>query len=121
YHLWEAHARGVRAHAAFLALRNDLVTIRRYYRGLRKAEMLAGRHLTGFLHLGVAGRPGWALRAAREARAMLAQSPRRRVPDEVLQRIYPAFDGLTLLTLFSETNRRRVSWLLGRAGVDQVC
>ena len=121
YHLWDARTTGVGRRAAYLPLRNDLVTIKRYYRGWRRREMLLGRFLTGFFHLAAAGHPGDVRKAVREAEAMLASRPERRVRPEVLARVYPGFDGLTLATLFSETNRRRVGWFLGQVPIDQTC
>lgn len=121
YHLWDARGAKVKARAAYLPLRNDLVTIRRYYRGWRKTEMLLGRYLTGLLHLAAAGQPGAVLQAAREADAMLAVRPAKQIPPEILNRVYPCFDGLTLRTFWSETNRRRVGWFLGFTPIDQTC
>ncbi len=121
YHLWDARGAKVKVRAAYLPLRNDLVTIRRYYRGWRKAEMLAGRYLTGLIHLTAAGQPGALLRAVREADAMLLERPPRHIPDHILERVYPCFDGLTLTTFWSETNRRRVGWFLGFTPIDQTC
>ena len=121
YHLWDGRKQGVGRRAAYLPLRNDLVTIRRYYRGWRQREMLLGRFLTGFFHLAAAGHPGDFSKAVKEADAMLATVPERRVRPEVLARVYPGFDGLTLTTLLSETNRRRVGWFLGRVPIDQTC
>ena len=121
YHLWDARNKGVGRRAAYLPLRNDLVTIRRYYRGWRRREMLLGRLLTGFFHLAAAGHPGDVRKAVREADAMLASRPERFVRPEVLARVYGGFDGLTLATLLSETNRRRVGWFLGRVPIDQTC
>ncbi len=121
YHRWDARGAKVKARAAYLPLRNDLVTIRRYYRGWRKTEMLVGRYLTGVLHLATAGQPGAVFRAAREADAMLAERPAKEIPADILDRVYPCFDGLTLTTLLSETNRRRVGWFLGFTPIDQTC
>jgi GT2 family glycosyltransferase len=121
YHLWEARAK-VGLRSAYLGLRNDIVTIKRYFRGWRRVEMLAGRYLTGLLHLLAAGRPLLVLKARREARELLENSCHRpvEVPQELLDRIYPSFDGLTLMTFWGETNRRRVAWFLGRLPIDQI-
>lgn len=121
YHLWDARGPKVKARAAYLPLRNDLVTIRRYYRGWRKVEMLLGRYLTGFIHLAAAGQPGAVLQATKEAEAMLAEHPPKHAHPEVLERVYPCFDGLTLTTFWSETNRRRIGWFLGFTPIDQTC
>ncbi len=121
YHLWDARGARVKVSAAYLPLRNDLVTIRRYYRGWRRTEMLLGRYLTGLIHLAAAGQPGEVRRAIKEANTMLSEQPPRYVPAEVLERVYPCFDGLTLTTFFSETNRRRVGWFLGFTPIDQTC
>ncbi len=121
YHLWDARGPKVKVRAAYLPLRNDLVTIRRYYRGWRKAEMLLGRYLTGLIHLAAAGQPGAVLKASREASAMLAERPPKHTQPEVLERVYPCFDGLTLMTFWSETNRRRIGWFLGFTPIDQTC
>lgn len=120
YHLYEARSRQIRPAAAYLPFRNDLVTMKRYYRGWRRVEMVAGRYLTGLVHLAVAGRPGDWWRAVREADEMLAKLPPRRLPRWVLERVYPCFDGLTLATLASETNRRRVAWIAGLLPADQA-
>ncbi|MEX2535991.1 MAG: glycosyltransferase [Trueperaceae bacterium] len=122
FHIWEARGRQVGARSAYLGLRNDIVTIKRYFQGWRRAEMLMGRYITGFLHLLAAGRPGLMVRAGREAREMLSSLPEdgESVPKEVLDRVYPSFDGLTLMTIFGETNRRRLAWFLGRLPIDQV-
>lgn len=121
YHLWNARGAKVKARAAYLPLRNDLVTIRRYYRGWRKAEMLAGRCLTGLIHLAAAGQPGAVFRAIKEADVMLLEHPPKHIPRDILERVYPCFDGLTLTTFWSETNRRRVGWFLGFTPIDQTC
>lgn len=121
FHLWNAR-RKVEERAAYLALRNDLVTIRRYFSGWRRTEMLVGRYIAGVVHLSAAGTPLAVLEARREAWEMLNgryQEPEE-VPAEVLARVYPSFDGLTLMTLFGETNRRRVAWFLGRLPIDQI-
>lgn len=121
FHLWNAR-RKVDERAAYLALRNDLVTIRRYFTGWRRTEMLVGRYIAGLVHLSAAGAPRAVLEAHGDAKEMLngRYAKPERVPDEVLERIYPSFDGLTLLTLFGETNRRRVAWFLGRLPIDQI-
>jgi GT2 family glycosyltransferase len=125
YHLWDSRvAKGgskVSARAAYLPFRNDLVTISRYFRGWRRIEMLLGRYFTGFIHLAAAGEPLAVMRAHQEAKLMLAERPRRQVKPEVLERVYPCFEGLTLLTFFSETNRRRLAWFLGFLPIDQTC
>lgn len=125
YHLWDSRAakggKKVNANAAYLPFRNDLVTIGRYFRGWRRIEMLVGRYVTGFVHLAAAGEPLALVRAHHEAQSMLAEHPTRQVNQEVLERVYPCFEGLTLLTFFSETNRRRVAWFLGFLPIDQTC
>lgn len=121
YHIWEARAE-VGTRAAYLGLRNDIVTIERYFTGWRRLEMLAGRYLAGFFHLLAARRPLLLLAAHREARGMLREHYHQRalVPEEILERVYPSFDGLTLMTFFGETNRRRVAWFLGLLPIDQT-
>lgn len=121
YHLWDARGSKVKPHAAYLPLRNDLVTIKRYYRGLRRSEMVIGRYITGFLHLAAAGSAGQFFTALKESNAMLARLPERHVQDDILDRVYAGFDGLTLRTFFSETNQRRVGWFLGQTPIDQTC
>lgn len=121
FHIWDSRGPKVKERAAFLPLRNDFVTIDRYFRGWRRAEMLAGRYLTGFFHLAAAGSPFAVVRARREARALLATLGTRDVSPDILARVYPCFDGLTLMTFFSETNRRRVAWFFGRLPIDQTC
>ena len=137
YHLWDSRAaqgskqggkeggkqggKKVSTNAAYLPFRNDIVTISRYYRGWRRMEMLLGRYFTGFIHLAAAGDPLAVVRAHQEAKAMLAERPARQVKPEVLERVYPCFEGLTLLTFFSETNRRRLAWFLGLLPIDQTC
>ncbi len=122
YHLWDSRGgKKVSANAAYLPFRNDLVTIKRYFQGWQQLEMLLGRYFTGFIHLAAAGEPLAVVRAQREATAMLAQRPPRQVQPEVLERVYPCFEGLTLLTFFSETNRRRLAWFLGLLPIDQTC
>ncbi len=125
YHMWDSRAaqggKKVSTNAAYLPFRNDIVTISRYYQGWRRTEMLLGRYFTGFIHLAAAGEPLAVVRAHREAKAMLAERPARQVKPEVLERVYPCFEGLTLLTFFSETNRRRLAWFLGFLPIDQTC
>jgi len=122
YHVWDSRSgKKVSANAAYLPFRNDIVTIKRYFQGWRRLEMLLGRYFTGFIHLAAAGEPLAVLRAHQEATSMLAERPVRQVKPEVLERVYPCFEGLTLLTFFSETNRRRVAWFLGFLPIDQTC
>lgn len=122
YHEWDSRShKKVSAKAAYLPFRNDIVTISRYYHGWRRIEMLMGRYVTGFIHLAAAGEPLAIVRAHQEAKSMLAERPRRQVKPEVLERVYPCFEGLTLLTFFSETNRRRLAWFLGFLPIDQTC
>ncbi|MEM6430688.1 MAG: glycosyltransferase family 2 protein [Deinococcota bacterium] len=126
YHIWNDRGdiKGratVKARAAYLPFRNDLVTIHRYFRGWRRVEMLMGRYFTGFIHLSAAGEPWAVLTAHREANAMLLSRPKRHVDPHILSRVYPCFEGLTLMTFFSETNRRRLAWFLGRLPIDQIC
>lgn len=120
YHLWDGRKAGVGASSAYLAFRNDLVTIRRYYRGWRRSEMLIGRYLTGLVHLLGAGRAGDWSRALREADALLRRLPPASAPDAVLMRVYPCFEGMTLSTLFSRTNGRRLGWFVGLLPIDQT-
>lgn len=120
YHLWDARKHGVGANAAYLALRNDLVTIRRYYTGWRRSEMIVGRYLTGLVHLLGAGRPRDWPRALREADALLATLPPATASEAVLSRVYPCFEGMTLTTLLSRVNARRLGWFLGLLPIDQT-
>src|SRR5690606_23626325 len=120
YHLWEARGRQIGKRSAYLPFRNDLVTIRRYYRGWRRFDLMAGRYLTGLLHLLAAGAAGEFPRALREARELLAELPVREVSDEELGRVLPCFDGLALSAFLGETNRRRAAWFLGRLPIDQA-
>ncbi len=119
YHLYEARA-SIRPHQAYLPLRNDLVTIERYFRGWERLEMLAGRYLAGFFHLAAAGRPQDVFRVGRDARALAERLGRRDVSGATRARVYPAFAGTTLRTFFSEANRRRVAYALGKLPIDQV-
>lgn len=120
YHEWVGRSRRIPPQSAFLSLRNDIVTFRRYYRGWRRREMIAGRYLTGLLHALSAGSPGAFARAARAARAMLAELPERAVPEPILERVYPCFRGATLTTLASGANLGRAAWLLGLLPVEEI-
>lgn len=150
FHLWEANGRKAGERQAYLSLRNDLVTINRYFSGWRRLEMLAGRYISGFFHLLTAGSPRKLLVARNDALEMLTSGASgddapdddahregareegvrergvREAPGlsaelspEVQERVYKSFDGLTVLTLLGETNRRRLAWYLGRLPVDQ--
>lgn len=136
FHIWEAKGRKSEARQAYLSLRNDLVTINKYFLGWRRREMLVGRYLAGFMHLLSAGKPHQVLGARRSALQMLKRDvtenattgSRSRdradrgevlLPRKVRERVYSSFDGLTLLTFFGESNRRRLAWLLGFLPVDQ--
>lgn len=120
YHLFEARRAGVRPHQAILPFGNDLVTIRRYYRGLQRVEMLIGRYLTGFIHLLAAGTPWSIVRVHRDAWRRFNEAGERDVPASVRQQVYPCFEGATLRTLVSEATRRRIAYGLGRLPFDQV-
>lgn len=120
YHVWAGRGRRMTTSSAFLPFRNDIVTIKRYFQGWRRFEMLVGRYLTGFIHLSLAGRPGQWRRALREAEAMLAGLPRDCVPTEVLRRVYPCFVGSTLTTIVSGINLRRAAWIVGLLPIDQT-
>lgn len=119
YHLYQARA-SIKPHQAYLPFRNDLVTIVRYFRGLERLEMLAGRYLAGFFHLAAAGRPQDIFRVGQDARALILRLGPRATSAATRARVYPAFAGTTLRTLFSEANRRRVAYALGRLPIDQV-
>ncbi len=122
YHHWVGRSRDLKPETAYYPLRNDLVTIRRCYHGWRRSEMIIGRYLVGLIHLSAAGRPQDFPRAVREAKAMLrTREPYTNLSDETLEHMYPCFDGVTLETLFSETNLRRVAWYLGLIPIDQTC
>lgn len=121
YHLWVGRPRTIRPDTAFYPLRNDLVTFRRYYRGWQRSEMMIGRLLVGLVHLSAAGRPQDFPRAVREANRMFAERGVSAVSQETRRLAYPCFDGVTLKTLFSETNLRRVAWKLGFISIDQTC
>ncbi len=120
-HHWDARGNRVSPRAAYYPLRNDLVTIKRYYRGWRRWEMLMGRYIAGIFHLIAAGRPQDVFKASRSARKLLEQEGLSQVSENILKHIYPAFEGLTLTTFFSETNARRVGWFLGFVPIDQIC
>ncbi len=121
-HHWAARSGSrVSPRAAYYPLRNDLITIQRYYRGWRQREMLVGRYVAGFLHLAAAGRPQDVFKASKAASKLLEQEGSRQVSEDILERIYPAFEGLTLTTLFSKTNLRRVGWFFGLVPIDQTC
>ena len=119
YHLYQARA-GIKPQQAYLPFRNDLVTMLRYFDGLERLEMLAGRYLAGFFHLAAAGRPQDVFRVGRDARALAARLGPREVSAATRARVYPAFAGTTLRTFFSEANRRRVAYALGKLPIDQV-
>jgi GT2 family glycosyltransferase len=119
YHLWEGRQR-IKLMHAYYPLRNDLVTIQRYYRGLTRWEMLVGRYIAGFVALFIAGCSAELLRARREAKEMLRRLEPRQAPEEVLRRVYRCFDGVTLRTLASKTNLRRLAWALGILPIDQA-
>lgn len=121
YHMWVGRTRNLDPETAFYPLRNDLVTIRRYYRGGQRSEMMIGRYLVGLIHLCVAGRPQDFARAVREADQMFAERGESEVSRETREQAYRCFDGTTLKTFFSETNLRRVAWKLGFISIDQVC
>lgn len=120
FHLFASRSRRIRPLQAILPFRNDLVTIRRYYRGWRRIEMLLGRYLTGFVHLLAAGCPGAIFRVHRESWHLFRELGERPVTDEIRDQVYRCFEGTTLRTLLSETNRRRIAWSLGRLPIDQV-
>lgn len=120
YHVWAGRGRKMSPSTAFLPLRNDIVTIRRYFHGWRRFEMLVGRYLTGFIHLSATGHPEQWFEAVRDAERMLARLPRKRVSPEVLRRVYACFIGTTLTTLVSWINVRRVAWLFGWLPVDRI-
>ncbi len=121
-HHWAARrGNGISQRAAYYPLRNDLITIQRYYRGWRRWEMLIGRYITGFFHLTAAGQPLDLFRASKSASQLLKQEGLRQVSEDILKHIYPAFEGLTLTTFFSEANLRRVGWFLGLVPIDQTC
>lgn len=120
YHVWAGRTRSMSFDSAFLPLRNDIVTIKRYYRGWRRSEMLIGRYLTGLAHLLAAGYPQAFPRALRDAERMLGSLPERAVEPRILQRIYPCFAGATLTSLLSPINARRIAWYLGVLPIDQI-
>jgi GT2 family glycosyltransferase len=120
YHLFEARRNRIKPMQAILPFRNDLVTIRRYYRGWERLEMLIGRYLTGLLHLAAAGALGSLPRVHREAWGLFRDLGERDVSSAIRDQVYRCFDGTTLRTLVSETNRRRVAYALGRLPIDQV-
>lgn len=121
YHQWVGRSRNLKPETAFYPLRNDLVTFRRYYRGWRRSEMMIGRYLVGLIHLIAAGRPQDFIRAIREADKMFAERGQSEVSQRTRDLAYPCFDGVTLTTLFSETNWRRLAWALGFISIDQTC
>lgn len=120
YHVWAGRTRTMSFDSAFLPLRNDIVTIKRYYRGWRRSEMLIGRYVTGFAHLVAAGYPRGFSRALRESERMLTSLPERTVEPRILRRIYPCFAGATLTSLLSPINARRIAWYLGLLPIDQI-
>jgi GT2 family glycosyltransferase len=120
YHLFEARRAKIKPMQAILPFRNDLVTIRRYYRGWERFEMLIGRYLTGLLHLAAAGALGAFPKVHRESWALFLELGERDVSPATRRQVYRCFDGTTLRTLASETNRRRVAYALGRLPIDQV-
>ena len=119
YHLYQARS-SIKPHQAYLPFRNDLVTIARYFAGFERLEMLAGRYLAGFFHLAAAGRPQDIFKVGRDARALARRLGRRDISAATRARIYPAFAGTTLRTFFSQANRRRVAYALGKLPIDQV-
>lgn len=119
YHVFEARKK-IKPHHAYFPLRNDLVTIDRYFQGVTRWEMRVGRYLTGFLHLLAAGKPSDIFRVGDDARQLLQSLGKRDIPLEVQRRVYPCFEGTTLRTLFSETTRRRVGYFLGLLPFDQA-
>ena len=121
YHLWVGRPRRLAPETAFYPFRNDLVTFKRYYRGLQRLKMIVGRCLLGLIHLSAAGRLQDFLRAVRQADKMFAERGASKVPPDVRDLAYNCFDGVTLKTLFSETNVQRVAWKLGLLPIDQVC
>lgn len=120
YHLWDSGGQKVGVRSAVMMLRNDLVTFRRYYRGLRRFDLMVGRYLTGLAHLLAAGAPAAFVRAVREANELLKAHPPREVDDAILERMLPCFEGLSLSTLFAESNRRRAAWFFGALPDDQA-
>ena len=121
HHLWVGRPRRLAPETAFYPFRNDLVTFRRYYQGWQRFEMMVGRYLVGLVHLSAAGRPQDFVRAVHEANQMLAEREKSEVPSDIRDLAYHCFDGVTLKTLFSETNLRRVAWKFGLIPIDQVC
>jgi len=121
YHLWEARQRKVTVRSAVVMLRNDLVTFRRYYRGWCRLDLMAGRYLTGLVHLLAAGAPGAFAQALREAEELVAEQPPREIDAAILDRVLPCFDGLSVSTFLAEPNRRRAAWFLGLLPADQAC
>lgn len=120
FHLWDARGEKVDERSAVMMLRNDLATIRRYYRGWRRLDLMVGRYLTGLVHLIAAGAPLAFGRALREADELLELNPPHEVPQEILDRMLPCFDGLSVSTFAGETNRRRAAWFLGLLPPDQA-
>ncbi|MEM6429652.1 MAG: glycosyltransferase family 2 protein [Deinococcota bacterium] len=122
YHYWVGRPRNLPPETAFYPFRNDLVTISRCYHGWRRSEMIIGRYLAGLFHLTAAGRPQDFARALKEASEMLETRPAyTNLSDDVLEYMYPCFDGVTLLSFFSKTNFRRLGWFLGLLPIDQTC
>lgn len=120
YHVWAGRGRKMSANSAFLPFRNEIVTIKRYYRGWRRLEMMVGCYLAGFVHLSATGHPGKWGKALKEAERMLSRLPPKRVRTDILERVYPCFAGTTLATIFSWINIRRAAWLLGLIPVDRI-
>ena len=124
YHLWASRQK-VDVRSAVIMLRNDLATFRRYYRGWRRFDLMVGRYLTGVVHLLAAGGPIAVPRAFARALAetdeLLERYPPRDVPQWILTRMLPCFDGLAVSTFMGETNRRRAAWFLGLIPADQAC
>lgn len=120
FHLWEAKGQKVDVRSGVMMLRNDLVTFRRYYRGWRRLDLMVGRYLTGAVHLLLAGAPLAFGRALREADELMKLNPPHEVAPEILERMLPCFDGLSVSTFFGDTNRRRAAWFLGRLPADQA-
>lgn len=120
FHLWDARGQKVDERSGVMMLRNDLATIRRYYRGWRRLDLMVGRYLTGLVHLIAAGAPFAFGRALREADELLELNPPHEVAPEILGRMLPCFDGLSVSTFLGETNRRRAAWFLGLLPPDQA-
>ncbi len=119
FHIFEARKKIKLSHA-YLPLRNDLVTIERFFNGLTRWEMYLGRYLSGFFHLLAAGKPGHIFRVGQDARNLLNSLGKKDISLELQQRVYPCFAGTTLRTLLAEVNRRRIAYMLGWLPFDQA-